>query len=75
MSTKEDTMTSYRRRLIGCAVGTLMIATWATTLDAGGAARPVTGGACRGLSPASAQDCTAVQLRAALGVCSGDRGS
>ena len=65
MSTKEDTI-SYRRRLIGCTVGALMIATWATTLDAGAAPRPATGVGCHGLSPASAQDCTAEQLRAAL---------
>ena len=57
---------SHRRRLIGCAVGALMIATWATTLGAGAAPRPVTGVGCHGLSPASAQDCTAEQLRAAL---------
>ena len=55
---------SYRRRLTGCAVGALMIATWATTLAAGAAAQPATG--CRGLSPVSAQDCTADQLRAAV---------
>ena len=55
---------SYRSRSIGCAIGALMLATWATTLDAGAASRTVTG--CRGLSPVSAQDCTAEQLRAAL---------
>jgi hypothetical protein len=56
----------HRRRLIGYAVGALMIATWATTLDAGAASQPATGAGCRGLSPASAQGCTADQLRAAL---------
>jgi hypothetical protein len=66
VSTKEDTM-SYRRRVTACTVGALMIATtWATTLDAGAAPRPASGVGCRGLSPASAQDCTAEQLRAAL---------
>jgi hypothetical protein len=53
-----------RRRLIGCAVGAFSVATLALTLD-GGAAR-ATGAGCRGLSPASAQDCTADELRAAL---------
>jgi len=57
---------SYRRRLIGCTVGALMIATWATTLDAGASSRPATGVGCHGLSPASAQDCTAEQIRDAL---------
>ena len=66
MSTKEDTM-SYRRRLTACTVGALMIATtWVTTHDADAAPRPATGVGCHGLSPASAQDCTAEQLRAAL---------
>ena len=66
MSTKEDTM-SYRRRLTACTVGALMIATtWATTLHADAAPRPATGVGCHGLSPASAQDCTAEQLQAAL---------
>ena len=55
---------NHSRRLIGCAVGALMIATWATTFDASAAPRAVSG--CRGLSPASAQDCTADQLQAAL---------
>ena len=58
---------SCRRRLTACTVGALMIATtWATTLDADAAPRPATGVGCHGLSPASAQDCTAEQLRAAL---------
>ena len=65
MTTKEDTM-RYRKRLIGCTVGALMIAMWATTLDAGAAPPPATGVGCHGLSPASAQDCTSEQLRAAL---------
>jgi hypothetical protein len=66
MSTKEDTM-SYRRRLTACTVGALMIAaTWATTIDADAAPRPATDVGCHGLSPASAQDCTPEQLRAAL---------
>lgn len=59
---------SYQQRLIACAVGALMIATWATTLDAGAASQPAPGSTCRGLSPASAQDCTADQLRDALGL-------
>ena len=58
---------SYRRRLTGFAVGAVMIATWATALDAGATAQPATGAGCRGLSPASAQHCTADELRAALG--------
>jgi hypothetical protein len=57
---------SHRKRLLGCVVGALMIATWATTLDAGAAPQRDTGAGCRGLSPASAQDCSADQLRAAL---------
>lgn len=57
---------SHRRRLIGCVVGAAMVVTWATTLDAGGAPRPATRVGCHGLSPASAQDCTADELRAAL---------
>ncbi len=65
MSTKEDTM-SHRRRLVGYAVGALMIVTWATPLDAGAAPRRATLVGCHGLSPASAQDCTAEQIRAAL---------
>ena len=64
MTTKEDTM-NYRRRLIGCTVGALMI----------GRGRPRS---CRRRSSAchrcrlprpvaaSAQDCTAEQIRAAL---------
>ena len=66
MSTKEDMM-SYRRRLTACTIGALMIGTtWATTLDAGAAPPPATGVGCHGLSPASAQDCTSEQVRAAL---------
>lgn len=58
---------TYRRRVTGIAVGAVMIAMWSTALDAGATAQPATGAGCRGLSPASAQDCTADQLRAALG--------
>lgn len=64
---------SYRRRLIGCTIGALMIATGAT-FDAGAAPRAATGDGCRGLSPASAQGCTADQLRAAVGDRAGARG-
>lgn len=55
-----------RRLVIGWAVGALMVATLVATLDVGAAPRPATGVGCRGLSPASAQDCTADQMRAAL---------
>jgi hypothetical protein len=64
MHIKEDIMRN-RRRLIGLAVGALVIATWAPPLDAGATPRQATVG-CHGLSPASAQGCTAEQLRAAL---------
>ena len=54
-----------RKRLIRCGIGALVLSTWAT-LGAGTAPGHATGAGCRGLSPASAQDCTAAQIRAAL---------
>ncbi|HET7652229.1 MAG TPA: hypothetical protein VFK42_04275 [Acidimicrobiales bacterium] len=63
---QEEGRMGNRRRVIACAVGAVMVATWATTLDAGAAPRPATGTGCHGLSPASAQDCTPEQIRAAL---------
>jgi hypothetical protein len=51
--------------MLGCVVGALMLATWAATIDAGAASSSTDAG-CRGLSPASAQDCSADELRAAL---------
>ena len=52
---------SDRKRAIGVAIGAMVLAMWATTFDAGASD---TG--CRGLSPASAEGCTADELRAAL---------
>jgi hypothetical protein len=54
---------SRHRLLIKYAVGGLLIAAWATTLAVTGAD---TVADCHGLSPASAQECTADQLRRAL---------
>jgi hypothetical protein len=54
------------RRVIAWAIGGRILAMWPTALDAVAAPQPATGGGCRGLSPASAQDCTSEELRAAL---------
>jgi hypothetical protein len=57
---------SRHRHLIKCAVGGLLMAAWATTLGGLAAAGADTVDGCHGLSPASAQECTADQLRRAL---------